>query len=417
MNEPEASAAEDQKGGSSAGPKPEGAKPPERGQQPLKLSRRTFIIGVVVMALVLMVAFFWWWHARQFIKTDDAYTTGHVHQVSSRVPGLVSAVKVDDNQPVKAGDVLVALDPRDLEVALSRARSTETEAEAKVGAQGAAIGQTKAGISAAEAQVERARAGVVQAAAELEKSRLDYERVAALFTKDLKAVSKAEVEAATATLETARALSDAARAQLAATTAEAEAARANVEAAEQQLTVTRAGVTSARAAVRQAELQLSYTRITAPVAGRVARKTVEEGQQIQPGQALLAVVPDDVWVIANLKENQLEKLRPGQRVDIRIDTLPHQTFFGRVQSVQPGTGGTFSLLPADNATGNFTKIVQRVPVKIIFDPESIRDFRTQIVPGLSCLPRIDLRSLESNPREGARAATEQRQNKKEEHAP
>jgi membrane fusion protein (multidrug efflux system) len=230
----------------------------------------------------------------------------------------------------------------------------------------------------------------------------------------MKAVAKADVEAATAQFESARGAVDASRANQAAALATAESSRADLQAAEAQVKVTEASAASARAALRNAELQLSYCRIVSPVDGKVSKKTVETGQQLQPGQALMAVVPQDVWIIANLKETQLEKVQIGQRVDVKIDTLPHKTFYGSVHSIQEGSGATFSLLPPDNATGNFTKIVQRVPVKIVFDPDSIHDFLDKIVPGLSVEPHIDLRSLKDNPREPKRTRREEKQNEKEE---
>ena len=395
---------------------PEGGKdgkgqPEERGTKPFRPSKTVIVIGVLVLLAILIGGLLYWLHARQFISTDDAYTTGHVHQISARVAGIVNEVRVDDNQEVKEGDVLVTLDPRDFESALSRAKANFAQAQAQIGSQGSSVTQTRAGVAVAEAKVEQARAGVTQSAAQLQKARLDYERVAGLFTKDMKAVSKADVDAATAAFESARSESEGARANLAAAAAGAESARANLEASEAETGVTKASANSAAAGLRNAELQLSYTQVRAPVAGRISRKTVETGQQLQPGQALMAVVPHDVWVIANLKETQLERVHPGQRVDVKIDTLPSKTFYATVDSIQEGTGATFSLLPPDNATGNFTKIVQRVPVKIVFDPESIRDFQDKILPGLSVVPHIDLRG---DKREPKRAAREEKQNRKAE---
>jgi membrane fusion protein (multidrug efflux system) len=196
--------------------------------------------------------------------------------------------------------------------------------------------------------------------------------------------------------------------------AQAASSRSSEKAATTQLKVAQANVNAEQAAVRDAELQLSYCSVISPVRGKVSKKTVETGQRLAPGQALMAIVPDHIWVLANLKETQLPGVRVGQRVDIRIDAIPKRTFTGRVDSIQEGSGATFSLLPPDNATGNFTKIVQRVPVKIVFDEDSIREFRDQIVPGLSAEPRIDLRSLQDDSRESGREKKMEKQNRKAE---
>jgi membrane fusion protein (multidrug efflux system) len=296
-------------------------------------------------------------------------------------------------------------------VALQRARAGWQQARAQVSQAEAKIAQTRGQLSATRAQVSQSQSQVAQAGAQLEKARADYDRVAGLYSKDLKAVSKADVDAATEAFTRARSAVEGARANLSAAQAQVEAAEANVKAAEADTQVAESSVVASEAEVKNAELQLSYCNVLAPVDGKVSRKTVEKGQRLQPGQALMAIVPDDIWVIANLKETQLERLQIGQRVDITIDTLPHEKFFGTVNSIQEGSGATFALLPPDNATGNFTKIVQRVPVKIVFDPASIRDFADKIVPGLSVEPQIDLESLRSNQREAQREEREEQQNR------
>jgi membrane fusion protein (multidrug efflux system) len=358
----------------------------ESDSKPFRPSKKVIVIGAIIVVVLVVAAFLYWLHARNFVSTDDAYTTGHVHQISARVPGTVVELNVDDNQHVKAGDVLVRLDPRDYEVSLEKARAALGQAEAQKIRQDAVIAQTRAQGSAADAQYEKAR--------------LDYERITGLFTKDIKAVSKADVDAATASLVAAR--------------AQVEESRANLLAAQGEFTVDDASVKASEADVHDAELQLSYCNVLSPVDGKVSKRTVETGQRLQPGEALMAIVPDDVWILANLKETQLERVQIGQRVDIKIDTLPHYEFFGTVNSIQEGSGATFSLLPPDNATGNFTKIVQRVPVKIVFDDESIRDFRDKIVPGLSVEPTIDLLSPRNDKREKKRKETEEKQNREAE---
>jgi membrane fusion protein (multidrug efflux system) len=294
-------------------------------------SKTTFIVGGVCAGVVLIGVFLYWLHARNFASTDDAYTTTHVHEISARVAGTVQSIDVDDNQLVKAGQKLVVLDQRDFQVALEQARAT----------------------------LFQRRATVAQARANLDHAQADYDRFTKLSHE--KVVSKQDLDNATAALRTGKGAMDAATADLA----------------------------EAEAALHNAELQLSYTTIVAPADGVIGKKTVETGERIQPGQALMAVVERNVWVLGNFKETQLARMRVGQHVEVKIDSIPDHEFSGHVDSLQPGTGSTFALLPPDNATGNFTKIVQRVPVKIVLD--DVGKYRARVVPGLSCEPKIDLR--------------------------
>jgi membrane fusion protein (multidrug efflux system) len=296
------------------------------------VSRKTFIIGSVCAAVVLIGVFLYRLHARNFESTDDAYTTTHVHEISARVAGTVESVNVDDNQLVKAGQTLVVLDQRDFKVALEQAR----------------------------AQVLQRRAAAAQARANLDHVQSDYDRITKLSHE--KVVSKQDLDNATAALRTGKGAMDAATSDLVA----------------------------GEATLHNAELQLSYATIVAPADGVIGKKTVETGMRIQPGQALMAVVERNVWVLGNFKETQLARMRVGQHVDVKIDAIPDHKFSAHVDSLQPGTGSTFALLPPDNATGNFTKIVQRVPVKIVFD--DVGKYRARVVPGLSCEPKIDLRT-------------------------
>jgi membrane fusion protein (multidrug efflux system) len=299
---------------------------------PGRLSRKKLIAVGIVGGGLLIGALLYWMHARNFQSTDDAYTTTHVHDISARVAGYVQTVNVDDNQFVQAGQTLVVLDQRDFKVALETAK----------------------------AQVLQRRADIDQAQATFDRANLDYDRATELYQRDV--ISKAELDSATAAFKAA--------------TGAVASAKANLAAAE--------------AAQTNAELQLSYTTIVAPVDGIVGKKTVETGAHIQPGQELMAVVEPNVWVLGNFKETQLARMRVGQRVDVKIDAVPNHKFSAHIDSLQPGTGSSFALLPPDNATGNFTKIVQRVPVKIVFD--GLGDHRNRVVPGLSCVPKVDLRS-------------------------
>ena len=296
------------------------------------VSRKTLIIGGVCAGIVLIGVFLYWLHARNFESTDDAYTTTHVHEISARVAGTVESGDVDDNQLVKPGQRLVMLDQRDFKVAVEQT----------------------------QAQVLQRRAAAQQARANLDHAQQDYDRVTKLSHE--KVVAKQDLDNATAALRSGKAAMDAATSDLA----------------------------TAEAALHNAELQLSYTTIVAPADGVVGKKTVETGARIQPGQALMAVVERNVWVLGNFKETQIGRMRVGQHVDVKIDAIPDHKFSAHIDSLQPGTGAVFSLLPPDNATGNFTKIVQRVPVKIVFD--DMGEYRSRVVPGLSCEPKIDLRT-------------------------
>lgn len=333
-------------------PRGEKSSDDKKDKKPKRPPKKLIAIGAIVLVVLLIGGVLYYLHARNFISTDDAYTAGHVHDISARVAGTVETVNVLDNRLVKAGQVLLTLDPRDFKLAVEKA---------------------EAGLQQARAQVEQRRAAVNRAEADLQKAQSDFDRTTGLFRKDFKAVSKAEVDNVTAARANAQAALDAAHADL--VTAEA-------------------GGTNGQAAVDDAKLQLSYTTIVAPVDGRVAKKGVETGKQVQPGQALMAVVEARVWVLANYKETQLAKVRIGQHVEVKIDAVPKHVFSAHVDSLQSGTGSSFALLPPDNATGNFTKIVQRVPVKIVFD--SFDGFEDRVVPGLSCVPKIDLRSKEDD---------------------
>ncbi len=337
--------------------KKKGEKEEEDEKPPKKPSKKVIIIGVIVLLILLIAGLLYYLHARNFVSTDDAYTTGHVHEISARVAGTVESLKVEDNQLVKAGQTLLELDQRDFEVALQRVRAQGEQAHAQA--------------TQRQAALDRARA-------DAQKAQSDYDRVTGLYQKDLKAVSKAEVDSATAALQNA--------------TGALDAAKADLKAAQ-------AGMTSAEAAQKDAELQLSYTTVISPVSGMVGKRTVETGQRIQPGQALLAIVEEDVWVLANLKETQLAKVRLGQHVEVEVDAVPKHNFSAHVDSFQPGTGSSFALLPPDNATGNFTKIVQRVPVKIVFDEHALEGFQNRVVPGLSVIPKIDLRTNKNDARD------------------
>jgi membrane fusion protein (multidrug efflux system) len=336
--------------------------------------RRFLVIGAVVAVLALVFGIRYWLYASTHEDTDDAYVTGYTHQISSRITGTVQELLVDDNWHVTAGQPLLKLDPRDYQVALEKDRASYLQAKAQ-------LVQANAQIPLAEAQLAQSQAQADSSKANSDYLQRTFKRNSELFYQGRGVISKQDLDTAQSQAETNLATY---KANLAAV----RVARENLKVAQAQQQAASAQVEAAQAQVQNSELQLSYCTIVAPISGRIAQKTVQTGNRVSVGQALMAVVEDNVWILGNFKETQLERIRVGQPVDIKIDALPHYRFKGRVDSLQPGTGSNFALLPPDNATGNFIKIVQRVPVKILFDPESIKAVRDKIVPGLSTVPSI-----------------------------
>jgi membrane fusion protein (multidrug efflux system) len=306
------------------------------------------IMGVILLGLVIFGVRKWWF-GRSHVSTDNAQVDGHIVPVLPKVGGYVVEVRVDENQSVKAGDTLVVLDDRDF-----RARLAQTDAD---------LAALLATVSS-RTRVGQAEAAVAQAQANASKARADLARVEPLAAQNI--VSQQQLDAA-------RAAAAAAEAQL----AQAQAMLVGAD----------ARVAAARASRDQAALQLSYTRIITPSAGVVSKKAVELGQLVQPGQPLMTVVPlADVWVTANLKETETADVTPGDSADITVDAYKGMHVRGHVESLSPATGAKFSLLPPDNATGNFTKVVQRIPVRIHLD--SPMDPEHPLRPGMSVVATI-----------------------------
>jgi len=327
--------------------------------EPRPKRRRIPVIIVGVLALGLAV---WglnrYLYSRHHVSTDNAQVDGHITLIAPRIAAFVTRILVDDNQHVQAGDTLVMLDDRDLKVTLQQAEADLHQAEAAVGSRGRA-GQTQAELQATRAEAASAQASVGAAEADYHKAAADVERYRKLAAQ--KIVSAQQFDAAEAAAAQAAAKLEAARRQAAAAGSQVSASGAAVRSADAHLA-------AAQAAVENTKLQLSYAYITAPVAGTVARRNAEVGALVQVGQTLMSIVPDeDVWVTANLKETQLTHVRVGDRATFTVDAYPGRKFEGRVESLSPATGARFALLPPDNATGNFTKVVQRVPVRIAVD--------------------------------------------------
>lgn len=339
---------------------PSGASPPpaQVAIPPRKGGARRIVVLLVVGAVVLaglVWAFQKWSYGRTHESTNNAQVDGHLVPVLSKVGGYVAAVQVVDNQRVDSGAVLVRLDDAEYRVRLAQADAELAAARAAAGTDGV-TGQAQAAVASATGQRSVFGAQESAARASLDYARADLERMRELAAKEI--VSRQQLDAA-------QAAADAAAANLLAIQRQASAAGAGVESARAGVRLADARLDAARAARENAALQLSYTTISAPLSGLVARKQVEVGQLVQPGQPLLSIVADSgVWVTANFKETQLAGIRVGQPVELAVDAYPRCTARGEVESLSAATGARFALLPPDNATGNFTKVVQRVPVRI-----------------------------------------------------
>jgi len=330
-------------------------------------------------------------HALHYQETDDAYVVGHIHQISPRVEGMVTKVLVKDNQLVKAGDALVCIDGQEYEIGLQKARAELAHSQADEAKARAAQEQAKAQLTQTQTEVQQAESRVAQAAAQLQVAKADLGRNARLYSVDSKAVAKADVDVTKGKYDADEAAMNGAKANLESAKAAVSVAEAAVDSAGAQLAAAQATVQTNEAAVKDAERLLSYTTISAPASGRVGNKNVEPGNRVQAGQALMALAEPDVWVIANFKETQLTHMHEGQRVELDIDAFPDHKFSGHLESIAPASGAQFALLPPDNATGNFTKVVQRVPVKVVFDAESVRGYEDRLRPGLSVVVNVAIR--------------------------
>ncbi len=386
----------------------------------------TILLRVLVV-IALMGAALFWWQSRKFESTDDAQVDGYIYAISSRVAGHVIKVNAEEGQYVKAGTVLIEIDDRDYQVAVEHAKADYMDALAssqaaqfnvpisRVGSSSqihsaqADVLNSEAGISGAVKQVEEAEARLIQAQANATTANADRVRYEQLVGK--KEISQQQYEQAVAAATSANATVTAAQAsvrsaqevvkQARARLGQAQAALANAQITPKQISVTearaRAGdaqAAKAKATLDQAELNLSYTKITSSVDGVVGARNVDVGQNVQVGQELLSVVPlKDIWVTANFKETQLEHMRPGQPVEISVDALGGKKFEGRVTNIGGATGAKFSLLPPENATGNYVKVVQRVPVRIDFAEKDSSTFNQdgRLRPGLSVNPDVRVR--------------------------
>jgi len=423
--------------GSKAGEKKKKPQDPRR-----KRTVRLIVLAVLVVALIAAIPIWAYYSVRE--STDDAQVDGHVVPISPRISGTILSVLVNDNQPVRAGQELVRLDPADYQVAQSQAEANLANAEAsttesevnlpltnintrsQVSTSSTQVDEGRAGVASAEQAVKAAQARVgsanfalAQAQANYVKSQRDLERYKDLVSKD--EISKQDYDAAVAAAAANAAQVDSAKSAITEAqhnldqgVAELGQAKARLATAvvqqrqsqeirPKQVAVSQARFKSAQAQIRQrqadvdqAKLNMGYTVIRAPVDGIVSRKTAEPGTQVSPGQQIMALVPlDDIWVTANFKETQLKKMRVGQKVEVEVDTYgSSHKFVGHVDSIAAASGARFSLLPPENATGNFVKVVQRVPVKLVLEPGENRQHL--LLPGMSVVPTVLLNSGTNN---------------------
>src|SRR5579859_1957526 len=391
--------------------------------RPSRTQSRGFRIALVIAIIVLLVAcFFAYRYFTSYESTDDAQVDGHINSVSARVSGHVIKLNVEDNQYVQAGTVLVEIDPADYQVAYERAKADFDDAQAAAVAAGVNVPitsvNTTSQVSSTEADVNSARAGIQVAKQQFEAAKAQLQEAEANNVKaqnDLvrykQLVDKQEIsqqqydqaiaasKASAASVAAARATADASQQQVTQAQGklvQAEASWRNAKTAPKQMQVTRAKAASAlaeaqrkKADLDQAQLNLQYTKIVAPVNGIVSDRTVEIGQNVAPGQELMKIINlDDVWITANYKETQLRNMKVGQRVTVDVDANG-RSYNGKVDSVAGASGARFSLLPPENATGNYVKVVQRIPVKIVLDPGSNNDH--QLRPGESVTPKVWIR--------------------------
>jgi len=391
--------------------------------------------ALIALVIVIAVATGVWLYATAGRETtDDAQVDAHVAQISARVSGTVLRVLVKDNQPAEANATLVEIDPRDYQIAVDKAKAelldaeaaaqaaqsnvpiTSTAAAGNVTSAQNSIDQAEAGINEAEKGIEAARARLAAASSRVReveanstRATRDVERLKGLLAKD--EVSQQQYDAAVASAEGQRAAVETAKSQVLEAETGIRTAESRLVQARSAVKTAQAGLRSAqtgpeqvaairaraaaaeahaqqaRAVLAQAELNLQHTAVKAPVAGIISRKSVEVGQNVQAGQPLMAIIPlDEVWVTANFKETQLQHMRPGQKATLKVDAIGGREFTGHVDSMAAATGARFSLLPPENATGNFVKVVQRVPVKIVLEPGQDPDHLLR--PGLSVEPTV-----------------------------
>lgn len=351
--------------------------PPDAARKTPGLLHRPIVIvlaALIAVAILATAGTLWWLHARQFESTDDAFIDAHLVHLAPQIMGQVIAVSAEDNQLVQVGQTLVLIDSADTQAHVAQARAQRAQAKAQLANAQGQILVNEASLAQSQADVAGAQAQATVAAQDLAR----YERLADINPA---AVAQQQIDQAHMTESLTAAQRDSAVRATQVRAAQVAASRTLVTAGIQQ-------VAAAQAQVDEAGINLGYARITAPIAGHIAQKSVAVGQYVQPGMQILVIVPTQLWITANFKETQLSLMRPGQAVTVAVDACPAASLKGHVDSIQRGAGQAFAILPPENATGNFVKVVQRVPVKIVLD-----DIPANCVigPGMSVEPQVRVR--------------------------
>ena len=368
----------------------------EAAEPPARQGRRRLRLALLLMALIPVLAVagaYYYALSQTYQSTDDAFIDGHIINVAPQVAGRVDRVLVNDNQPVRKGDLVVVLDDRNFAAAVDQKAAALDSARAQEGAVKASIDQAIAHVNSLQATVESDQAAADASRAQTDKAAKDFQRTLELFRT--RVVSAQDLDAARATNDSDQAQLQANLKKVASDRAQVAEARATVNTSLALLKSAGANIEEAAANLQTAKLNESYTKIRAPEDGRVTEKAVESGDYVQTGQTLFALVPANVWVTANYKEDQIGFMRAGQPAQIEIDALHGQTFPGHVDSIQSGSGARFSMLPPENATGNYVKVVQRVPVKIVFD--HLPQVGLPLGPGESVVPTVKVQSFHYSP--------------------
>jgi membrane fusion protein (multidrug efflux system) len=345
----------------------------------------TFILFPIIIVIGAVTLYFYLRYKETRISTDDAFVDGRVHVIASKIPGTVKMIHIKDNQFVKKNDLLLEIDPRDYEVRVKEVRAGLETEKAKLPEIRDRVDTVRKQLSEITASLEAARANLQLQKANLDLAKVNFQRSEFLLKREV--IPRQQYDNSKTTYEVAVAQVKAAEDQVKQIEASLETQRALIKQTESGLPTQEAQIRQKDATLKGAELNLGYTKIYAPTDGYIAKRSVEIGNQIQLGQSLMAVVPlDDIWITANYKETQLERVKLGQKVKIKVDTYPDKVFYGKVDSVMAGTGAVFSLFPPENATGNYVKIVQRIPVKIILDQGTDPSHILRI--GMSVVPTI-----------------------------
>lgn len=363
----------------------------EQGQGvPAGSKKKTvFLVFGIVAAMIIVAVYFYVRHTRFYISTDDAYVTGRIHSIAPKVAGTIKTFFVKDNQMVRKGLLLLDVDSRDYDVKVSDARATVDSEQSKLRELSVRVDVAFKQLAEIQSRIDTARATLVLQEANLRQAKQDLVRAQKLYDKGI--LAEATLEKATTVHDIAGAQVDAAREQVKQAIATLETQKLVVEQTKTALKSQGYVLEQKKQVLASESLKQGYTKIYAPADGYVTKRSAEVGNQVVSGQPIMAIVPlDDVWIVANYKETQLTNVRPGQKVRIKVDTYPGRTFRGTVDSIMAGTGSVFSLFPPENATGNYVKVVQRIPVKIVLEKGNDPEHLLRV--GMSVQPTIIVRN-------------------------